>query len=214
VTGFPGALVRLNPGTNPPATALAEVYEVPWDNPRAPIQGFSPRGMDIDRNGVVWVALGSGHFGSFDRRLCRGPLNGPTASGQHCPEGWKLYQTPGPQFKGATLAGNADVHYYNWVDQFDTFGMGRNVPIINGSGSDSLMALDAETGRFTTLRVPYPLGFYSKGMDGRIDDARAGWKGRGLWSTWATRAPFHSEGGKGTTSKVVKFQMRPSPLAK
>ncbi|MBM2813162.1 MAG: hypothetical protein HW416_3921 [Chloroflexi bacterium] len=28
VTGFPGAVVRLNPGSNPPATALAEIYEV------------------------------------------------------------------------------------------------------------------------------------------------------------------------------------------
>ena len=41
----------------------------------------------------------------------------------------------------------------------------------------------------------------------------AGWKGRALWSTYATRAPFHVEGGKGTRSKVLKFQLRPDPLA-
>ena len=29
-----------------------------------------------------------------------------------------------------------------------------------------------------------------------------------------TMHPFHMEGGKGTTSKVVKFQLRPDPLAK
>ena len=63
------------------------------------------------------------------------------------------------------------------------------------------------------LRVPYPIGFFAKGLDGRIDDAKAGWKGKGLWSTYATRAPFHEEGGKGTTSKVVHFQLRPDPLA-
>jgi hypothetical protein len=34
------------------------------------------------------------------------------------------------------------------------------------------------------------------------------------WSTYATRTPFHVEGGKGTTSKVVKFQLRPDPLAR
>jgi len=51
-------------------------------------------------------------------------------------------------------------------------------------------------------------------VDGRIDDAGAGWKGRGLWATVSTRAPFHMEGGKGTTSKVVKFQLRPDPLAR
>ena len=212
--GFPGALVRLNPGANPPATSLAEVYEVPWNNPKAAVQGFSPRGMDVDRNGVVWVALASGHFGSFDRRKCTGPLNGPTATGQHCPEGWRLYQTPGPHFKGATEAGNADSHYYNWVDHFDTFGMGTNTPIITGNGSDSLLALNPQSGQFTTLRVPYPLGFYAKGMDGRIDDPRGGWKGKGLWSTWATRAPFHTEGGRTNQSKVVHFQLRPNPLAR
>ena len=35
-------------------------------------------------------------------------------------------------------------------------------------------------------------------MDGRIDDAKTGWKGKGVWTTWGTRTPFHSETGKGT----------------
>ena len=26
------------------------------------------------------------------------------------------------------------------------------------------------------LRIPYPLGFYAKGFDGRIGDPNAGWK--------------------------------------
>jgi hypothetical protein len=64
------------------------------------------------------------------------------------------------------------------------------------------------------LRVPYPLGFYTKWLDGRIDDPKAGWKGRGLWATISTRTPFHMETGKGTTSKVYKVQLRPDPLAK
>jgi hypothetical protein len=69
-------------------------------------------------------------------------------------------------------------------------------------------------GKMVTLRVPYPLGYYIKGLDGRIDDPNAGWKGRGLWTTTGTRAPFHMEGGKGTRPKVVHFQVRPDPLAK
>jgi hypothetical protein len=89
VLGFPGAVVRLNPGPNPPATALAEIYELPWNNPNAPVHGFSPRGLDIDRHGVVWTVIASGHLASFDRRKCKGPLNGPTATGQHCPEGYR-----------------------------------------------------------------------------------------------------------------------------
>ena len=74
-------------------------------------------------------------------------------------------------------------------------------------------ALDPATGKWTVMRVPYPMGFFAKSMDGRIDDPKAGWKGRGIWSTYATRTPWHLEGGKGTTSKAVKFQMRPDPLA-
>jgi len=212
--GFPGAVVRLSPGSNPPSTALAEIYEVPWNNPKAPVQGFSPRGMDVDRNGVVWAPLASGHFASFDRRKCKGPLNGPTATGQHCPEGWTLYPFPGPPLQGTTEYGSAEASYYSWVDQFDTFGLGRNVPIATGNQSDALLALLPDSGQFVTLRVPYPMGFYTKGLDGRVDDPRTGWKGKGLWATYSTRAPFHVEGGKGTTSKVVHFQLRPDPLAK
>ena len=211
VLGFPGGIVRLNPGTKPPETALAEYYEVPWHNPKAPVWGYSPRGMDIDRDNVAWVALGSGHLASFDRRKCQGPPNGPTATGQHCPEGWTLYPTPGPNFHNVKDSGSADSHYYDWVDQFDTLGLGSNTPIITGNSSDSLIAL--VNGKFVIMRVPYPLGFFAKGMDGRIDDPAAGWKGKGVWTTWGTRTPFHSETGKGTTSKVVHFQIRPNPLA-
>jgi hypothetical protein len=35
-----------------------------------------------------------------------------------------------------------------------------------------------------------------------------------VWTTISTRTPFHMETGRGTTSKVMKFQMRPEPLAK
>src|SRR5947209_17887615 len=65
------------------------------------------------------------------------------------------------------------------------------------------------------LVVPYPMGFYAKTFDGRIDDPNAGWKGRGVWGTAGNRTPFHVEGiGKGERPKLVKFQMRPIPLAK
>ena len=141
VLGFPGGIVRLNPGSHPPETALAEFYEVPWNNPKAQVWGFWPRGMDVDRNGVVWTVLASGHLASFDRRKCKGPLNGPKATGQQCPEGWTLYPMPGPQFKDVTDSGSADSNYYDWVDQFDTLGLGKNIPIATGNDSDSLLAL-------------------------------------------------------------------------
>ena len=30
----------------------------------------------------------------------------------------------------------------------------------------------------------------------------------------STRGPFHMETGEGTTSKVIRFQLRPDPLAR
>jgi hypothetical protein len=210
VLGFPGAVVRLSPGANPPSTAIAEAYEPPFTDAKNP--GFSPRGGDVDRNGVFWAALASGHLASFDRRKCKGPLNGPKATGQHCPEGWTLFTEPLPQMKGVTEGGSAEASYYTWVDQFDTLGFGRNVPINTGNLSEGLLVL--QNGKWVVLRVPYPLGFYTKWMDGRIDDASAGWKGKGVWATVSTRAPFHMEGGKGTPSKVLHFQVRPDALAK
>ena len=80
-----------------------------------------------------------------------------------------------------------------------------------GNANESLMAL--VDGKWVNMRVPYPLGFFAKWMDGRIDDPNAGWKGRGLWTTNGNRTPFHMETGKGTLPKVVKFQVRPDPLA-
>jgi hypothetical protein len=210
--GYPGGVVRLNPGSNPTETALVEYYELPLNEAGEPVEGFSPRGMDVDREGVAWVALASGHMASFDRRKCKGSLNGPNATGQHCPEGWTFYTEPLPQFQNIKAPGSAEGSYYTWVDQFNSFGLGENVPINTGNESEGLLAL--KDGKWVVMRVPYPLGFYTKWMDGRIDDPNAGWKGRGLWATISTRAPFHMEGGKGTPSKVFKFQLRPDPLAK
>ncbi len=210
--GFPGAVVRLVPGSNPPATALAELYELPLRDANDPVNGFSPRGGDVDRNGVFWAALASGQMASFDRRKCKAPLNGPKATGQHCPEGWTFYTEPLPQMQGVAGPGSAEASYFTWVDQFDVLGLGKNVPINTGNASEGLLAL--KDGAWVVLRVPYPMGFYTKWMDGRIDDPAAGWKGRGLWATVSTRAPFHMEGGKGTTSKVLHFQLRPDPLAR
>jgi len=159
----------------------------------------------------------------FDRRKCKGPLNGPGAeTGDKCPEGWTFYPLPGPPLEGDS--GAAENPYYLWVDQHDTLGLGANTPIATGNQSDSLHAL--VNGRIVELRVPYPMGFFAKQIDGRIDDANAGWKGRGLWVTSGNRTPVHIEGldapspgAPGTTPQtqssplVVHFQLRPDPLA-
>ena len=128
---------------------------------------------------------------SFDRRTCKGRLNGPgAAEGNLCPEGWTFYPLPGPAFAGRD--GAAEGPYYTWVDQHDILGLGANTPIGTGNFSDSLHALTY--GKVVELRVPYPMGFFAKGVDGRIDDPDRGWKGKGLWVTSGNRTPMHIEG--------------------
>jgi hypothetical protein len=203
---FPGYLVRLMRGNNAPTSCKTQLFKVP-----AP--GLDPRGVDVDTNGVVWAALAaSSHLASFDVRKCK-DLGGPgKTDGSQCQEGWSLYQTTGPRFKGTEIP--TDFHYFGWVDQQDVGGFGKNTPMATGSNSDSLLVLNPQTRQWLTLRVPYPLGFYSRGMDGRIDDPNAGWKGRGLWANYGTHFVWHIEGGKGTKGKMVKFQIRPNPLAR
>jgi hypothetical protein len=186
-----------------PKTKLSEIYQIP-------LPGFGPRGGDIDSKGVVWVSLASGHIGSFDRAKCKGPLNGPAATGDHCPEGWSFYKYPGPGFQGIG-DNSAEASYYTWVDQHNAVGLGSDVPISTANESDGFAAL--VDGKMVLLRVPYPLGFYAKGLDARIDDPQAGWKGRGLWSSEGDRTPWLKEGGKGMSPFAVHIQVRPDPLA-
>jgi hypothetical protein len=202
--GPTSGVVRLAPGANPPHTALAEIYNVP-------LPGFGVRGADIDKKGVVWVSLASGHLGSFDRRKCKAALNGPKATGDHCPEGWSFHQYPGPGFQGIG-ENSAESSYYTWVDQHNTFGLGDDVPMSTANLNDGLVAF--KDGRMVLLRVPYPIGFYAKGFDGRIDDPKAGWKGRGLWAANGDRTPWLIEGGKGSKPLAAHFQLRPDPLAR
>jgi len=199
IVGYSGAVVRYDP-----VSGLTEIFNVP-------LPGFGVRGADIDRNGVVWVSLGSGHLGEFDRRKCTGPLNGPDATGDHCPEGWSFHDLPGPGFMDLPEY-SVESSYYTWVDQHNTLGLGANVPMVTGNLFDGVHAL--VNGEFITLRVPYPLGFYTKGFEGRIDDPAIGWKGRGIWVPSGDRTPFHMEGGKENKPLVVHFQVRPDPLAK
>ena len=220
-TGFSGApglqpsvrhqIGRLERGSNPPETCKAELYVAP---PGIEVEG----GIDVDGEGVVWANWrGTDHLTSFDRRKCK-TLNGPTATGQHCPEGWTVYRHGTAAFRESTK--NADVNYLMTVDRHDTAGLGEDAPILYAVNSDALVMLSRPGNEFVTLRVPYPMGFYTRNAHGRIDDPRTGWKGKALWSSYMSYTTWHIEGGPGTMggrdqkAKLVKFQVRPSPLAK
>ena len=121
-----------------------------------------------------------------------------------------FHDLPGPGFTDLPEF-SVESSYYTWVDQHNTLGLGDNVPIATGNLFDGVHALVKD--EFVTLRIPYPLGFYAKGLEGRIDNPGSDWKGRGIWLTSGDRTPWLMEGGKGSKPLVVHFQVRPDPLA-
>jgi hypothetical protein len=216
IGGSTTQIVRIERGSNPPETCKGEVYMPPN---KSEYRGEG--GLEVDSQGVVWTTWrGTDQITAFDRRKCKGPLNGPKATGDHCPEGWTVYRSKEPVMQNSPYAAN--LNYLIAVDRHDVAGLGRDTAISYALNSDELLAIaPSPNGReFVSLRVPYPLGFYTRNAHGRIDDPKSGWKGRGLWSATMTYAMWHLEGAPGTTGgkgqrpKVVKFQVRPNPLAK
>jgi hypothetical protein len=86
---YPGYLIRVDRGKNPPSSCMAEVFKVP--DP-----GFDPRGVDIDTNGVVWTALAaSSHMASFDRRKCKALTGVRKVDGSECPRAGRSIRPTG-----------------------------------------------------------------------------------------------------------------------
>ena len=205
------ALVRIEKGSNPPQTCKAEIYTPPNPAQGLPITGSG--GVAAGNDGLVWQAWRvSGHLTSFDRTKCKSTKD-PKASGESCPEGWTVHRnTAEPTYPSSALKSSES--YLLHIDTHDTLGLGKDSPVYGSVNTDSYELFSTATKEFVTLRVPYPHGFFPRSGNGRIDDRRAGWKGKGFWGSYATYASWHIEGGKGTLPKAVKFQMRPNPLAK
>ena len=160
-----------------------------------PAPGRFPHGIDFSSDGNLWVSLGSGQLGRMDVK-----------TGQ-----WKFWDTPGLKFKGTGAeTGSTDFPYYLWVDQFNVSGLGKDTVFETGTTSDAQFVFDPKTEKFVVFHVPYPMPYYARGLDGRIDDPNAGWKGRGLWMTYSSYLPRFTENRSGT---VNHMQIRPNPLA-
>jgi hypothetical protein len=186
-----------------PKTKLSEFYQLPKE-------AIGLRGGDIGKDGVLYGSGSAGHLIAFDRRKCKAPLSGPNATGNHCPEGFTLTKYPGPGFDDVPNS-SAEASYYTWVDHHNAVGLGDNIPISTANLQDGFAAL--VNGKMILMKVPYPMGYYAKGLDARIDDPNAGWKGRGLWSASGDRTPWLNELGKGARPMAVHIQVRPDPLA-
>jgi hypothetical protein len=207
-------LMRLEKGSNPPQTCKAEFYEPPVNHTP---EVFGSGGVEVDHNGLAWQNWrASGHLTSFDRTRCRSTRDAK-GTGQSCPEGWTMYRKNEPTYANSIF--HANESYLQHLDAHDTLGLGRDVPVYGSVNTDALEAFVPARKQFVTLRVPYPMGFFPRSANGRIDDPKAGWKGKGLWASYSTYATWHIEGGKGeggsgVLPKAVKFQFRPNPLAK
>jgi len=126
--------VRLERGPNPPASCKTEVYSPPPSKANLSYSG----GVAIDSNGVVYQNWRGVHeILSFDRRKCK-VLNGPTATGQQCPEGWSVYTKPGPTFKGSagTKDVSTDMLYLTNIDHHDALGLGKDVLLAGDVNAD------------------------------------------------------------------------------
>src|SRR5207247_9459343 len=104
----------------------------------------------------------------FDRSKCK-VLNGPTATGQHCAEGWTVYKTPGPTFEGGSEDQSTDMFYLTEVDRENTLGLGENVVLAGDVNAVSFFCVLWNTGELLTLRVPSPKDFNSRLSLVRID---------------------------------------------
>lgn len=202
-------LTLIMKGANPPETCRAELYTPP-PGQKPPMMGTG--GVATDSNGVVWQSWRvSGQFIAFDRRKCKS-LRDTKGDGQHCPEGWTIYRDNEPSYSNSPY--HASEPYLNHLDSADVLSLGKDSPMYGSINTDSMEVFSSTTKQFVPLRVPYPMGFFPRSATVRVDNPNTGWKGKGLWSSFATYATLHQEGGKGTLPKAVKFQMRPSPLAK
>ncbi len=136
-----------------PKTKLSEFYAVPKE-------AIGLRGGDIDSNGVLWGSGSAGHLVSFDRTKCKAPLNGPNATGNHCPEGFTLHKYPGPGFDDVPNS-SAEASYYTWVDHHNAVGLGTNVPISTANLQDGFAAL--VNGNMVRLTRALPDGLLRQG---------------------------------------------------
>ena len=57
-------------------------------------------------------------------------------NGKHCPERRTFYAEPLPQLGNVTAPGSGEGSHYTWVDQFNTLGLGENVPVNTGNQSE------------------------------------------------------------------------------
>ena len=195
---YPGYLIRLQRGANPPSTCKTLVFKVP--------EPGSIRAASTSTATAWWTALAaSNHLASFDVRGCRtsatarptaasaakgGAADGRTeAEGDRRAGGLPLLQLGGPARRHGVWREHAH------GDRVEL----RLILVLNrGTVGGSRCACLA------------PLGFYSRGMDAHRR-SEGGMKGRGLWANHGRTSC--DRGRQGDEGKLVHFQIQPDARA-
>ena len=201
VLGVPGAIIRVNPGPNPTETALAERYEVPWNDSNATV--------DTRRAGWMWIVTG-GVGRNRKRSPCKlrpsqvqSTAQRTEGHGQHCAEGWPSMQSI-PQSRTSRTRARRRSYFAWWISSTARLGRTRDC---NGNESDGFLALkDGKLG-CSAFRTRWEL---QQRLDGRIDDRTAAGKGEDL-STVSTE-PVAMETGRARA--MVMLPASTDPLAK
>jgi len=95
-------------------------------------------------------------------------------------------------------------------------GLERNLVMTMTDGDGSTPSNASEGGDLKALlsgvdlRVPYPKGSFSLTAQSGVDDANAGWKGRGVWLPFTLDEPEANR----PVRRMLKLQTRPDPLAR
>ena len=106
--GFPGAVIRLVPGSNPPETAIAEMYEPPFNNPTIPLEGS---------HRAEWISTATASYGRRSRAdtwpastaaSARDRSTGPKRPASTVPKAGRFIRNRLPQIKGVTDSGSAE----------------------------------------------------------------------------------------------------------
>jgi len=143
----------------------------------------------------------------------KGPLNGPNATGNHCPEGWTIYQYPGPGFEGIG-ENSAESSYYTWVDQHNTFGLGEKHTNVHRQ-SRVTASWRLKDGQDDHDPDSLSAQLLCQGFRWGVSTIRMpAWKGpRVVEHERRPHGPWLKEGGKGSRPRAVHIQFRPDPLA-
>ena len=208
-----GLLARLSGRHRPPRPA-SRTRRRPRSrkSTRSRRPGYGPRGMDIDIQGRGLDAALERPSGELRPPQVQGPQRADDRDGKHCPEGWTLYPLPGPQVRGRARARERRGELLH-LGRPARHARPRQGHADRHRQRERVRCSRSRTARWSTSRARIRWASTPRGSTAASTTRTRGWKGRGIWTTAGNRTPFHVEGGKGNLPKVVKFQLRPDPLA-